>query len=67
MTRFDAIEILQTIRTKVNQDFHTLTNEQVCELLEQADKFKYRKPKNANGSRGRYFYAYVSRRARQSV
>jgi hypothetical protein len=67
MNKLDAIVVLQRIHAKVNQDFHTLTRDQVIALLEEADRVKYRKPKNANGSRGRYFYSYISRRARQPL
>jgi hypothetical protein len=65
MTRNDAFDVLHYIRAKVNQDFFSLTRAQVATLLERADAFKYRKPKDANGSRARYFYAYVSRVARK--
>ena len=56
-----AIEILNFARTNGKDDFHTLNSSQVSVLLEFADEFKYRKPKNANGSRGRYFHAYLVR------
>jgi hypothetical protein len=45
-------------------DFHTLRSSQVTDLLLAADLYKYRKPKNANGSRGRYFYSYLQRTCR---
>jgi len=60
----DSLEILANINASVRQDFHTLSSTQVCKLLEVADIRKYRKPKHANGSRGRYFYALVQRRAK---
>lgn len=44
-------------------DFHTLRSETVEALLHFADTFGYRKPRNANGSRGRYFHAYLKRLA----
>jgi len=44
-------------------DFYTLSSAEVEKLLEQADREKYRKPKNANGSRARYFYAKLEREA----
>lgn len=65
MTRTDAIQILQDIRAKVNQDYHSLTRDQALALQEHADRVKYRTPVNATGSRSRCFYAFVSRRARQ--
>lgn len=45
-------------------DFFTLSSETVETLLAQADSVKYRKPKNAKGSRARYFYALLLRRAK---
>lgn len=47
----------------LGRDFHTLGNDIVCRIIEAADEWKYRKPKNANGSRARYFYAYLCRAA----
>ena len=47
----------------VGQDFYTLSGGQVNRLLEEADRVKYRRPKDANGSRGRYFHALLQRRA----
>lgn len=45
------------------EPFHALPGRTVRHLLEYADLVKYRKPKNANGSRARYFYEYLQRRA----
>lgn len=42
-------------------DFFTLPADTVEALLAEADRHGYRKPRNANGSRGRYFYAYILR------
>lgn len=47
----------------LDRDFFTLPVLTVVRVLEAADFVKYRKPKNANGSRGRYFYAYLQRAA----
>ena len=43
------------------RDFHELSSSNVDELLKAADHYKYRKPKNANGSRSRYFFARLQR------
>ena len=43
-------------------DYHALTSTQVDALLTKAKAWKYRKPKNANGSLGRYFHAMLIRR-----
>lgn len=42
-------------------DFHTLRSAQVEALLTAARACGYREPKNANGSRARYFFAYLVR------
>lgn len=47
----------------LGRDFCTLRASEVAQVLEAADFVKYRRPKNANGSRGRYFYAALSRAA----
>lgn len=63
MTRETAQDILARCRITARPDFHTLSSGDVESLLKEADAVKYRKPKNANGSRARYFYAYVTCRA----
>lgn len=63
MNKFDAITILQAVSGGQAVDFHRLDSSQVETVLAYADRFKYRKPRNANGSRARYFYAYVCRAA----
>ena len=42
-------------------DFHTLNTAQVEVLLAEANHCHYRRPKNANGSKGRYWYEYLLR------
>lgn len=63
--RGDARAVLASIGAEIGQDFHTLNTGQVWALLEAADVRRYRKPRNANGSRARYFYALLQRRARR--
>lgn len=46
-----------------SEDFHALESDIVEQLLRYADEFRYRKPRSANGSRARYFHAYLQRRA----
>lgn len=46
-----------------SRDFHTLSSSEVEQVLAEADRQKYRKPKNASGSRARYFYAKLQREA----
>lgn len=61
--RTNARHTLQLCNIRVGQDFHTLSTRQVDLLLAEADRVKYRKPRNANGSRGRYFHDLMQRRA----
>lgn len=62
--RTNALAIFEAIGAKPEQDFHTLSTSQVDALLTEADRVKYQKPKNANGSRARYFYQRLQRQAR---
>ena len=48
---------------EIGADFHKLTSAQVELLLVEANVWRYRKPRNANGSRGRYFHDMLQRRA----
>lgn len=43
----------------LSDNFYTLRPSGVNRLLEVADEMGYRKPKNANASRGRYFFMYL--------
>ncbi len=56
-----AYDILSRSGIPKGEDYHRLTSEQVDGLLAFADELKYRKPKHANGSRARYFHAFVER------
>lgn len=62
--RLHARLVLKSCNIGIGQDFHTLSSAQVDALLVAADRARYRKPKNANGSRGRYFHDMLQRRAR---
>lgn len=46
---------------------HALSSATVESLLAWADNHKYRAPKNANGSRARYWHAYLTRRAAHKI
>lgn len=65
MDSTQAHEALQRAGVAVGADFHTLSSSQVEALLAEADRVKYRKPRNANGSRGRYFHDLLQRCARR--
>lgn len=61
MIRFEASQIATNYRIPLNADFHTLPTDTVGRIIEAADARKYRAPKNANGSRARYFHAMLVR------
>lgn len=45
----------------VNVDFFTLTSEQVKNVIAIADTYKYKRPKNSQGSKARHFYKELMR------
>jgi len=47
-------------------DFHALRSEQVEGLLHWAKAYGHREPKNANGSKVRYFFAMLQRHANKA-
>lgn len=61
MNKFEATTIATAHGIPLGADFHTLPSETVDRILQAADERKYIKPKNANGSRARYFYAMLTR------
>jgi hypothetical protein len=63
MTRETAQGILTRCSLGHKPDFFMLSNSDVYALSGEASVMKYRKPKSANGSRARYFYAHVLRAA----
>lgn len=65
MTRYDAADLACRYRIIMGADFHQLRATEVTRVLEAAKEWGYRAPKNANGSRARYFYAYLNRAHRK--
>lgn len=63
MTRSEARNLAADYQIPLRRDFHRLESEIVECVLAAANSRGYRKPANANGSRGRYFYAYLNRAA----
>ena len=61
MTRHDAANLCNRYHIDTSRDFFVLSAFEVGKVCEAADEWKYRKPKCANGSRGRYFYALLQR------
>lgn len=64
---YEARNIMAAIGCELNADFHTLDSTQVNRVIMEADQYGYRKPKNANGSRARYFFAFVQRTANRRI
>ena len=65
LTKYEAQNLLTLAGIARFTNFYTLSASQVDSLLSLADLVKYRKPRNANGSRGRYFYEYLRRTVSQ--
>lgn len=63
MTPENARRYADAFKIPLNRDFHSLDHDTVERIVAAADAHKYRKPKNANGSRARYFHALLCRRA----
>lgn len=61
MDKQTARAILSACHIPLGANFYGLSSDEVGDLLAYADAHKYRQPKHANGSRGRYFYAFVQR------
>ena len=59
-----AREILTACNIESGVDFHTLHSNTVDALLEFATQERYRKPRNANGSRARCYHDRLQRLAR---
>jgi hypothetical protein len=62
--RAHARLVLEMAGIALGQDFATLRSAQVDELLVEADRVRYQKPRHANGSRGRYFHDLLQRQAK---
>lgn len=65
ISRFEARDILSRCGG-VDRDFHALPSADVDAILREADARQYRRPRNANGSRARYFHAYLTRAANRA-
>lgn len=62
--REHARDVLRACGIERGADFFTLSAAAVEALLAHADRDKYRKPKTANGSRGRYYHDRMQRHAK---
>lgn len=61
MTKDNARALVSDFKIDVSRDFHTLNSSDVESVIAAADSVKYRRPRNANGSRARYFYQALQR------
>lgn len=59
VSKEEARNILRHKGISFKDNFHTLSPSKVSDIVDVADMMHYRKPKNASGSRGRYFFAYL--------
>ncbi len=66
LDRRQARGILLLCRAPFGTDFHALPSSVVESLIEAADLRGYHKPRNANGSRARYWHAYLVRTAERA-
>ncbi len=56
-----AMNAFNSAGISLKEDFHSLRSEQVEVVLELAKRAGYRAPKNANGSRARYYFEALAR------
>jgi len=61
LSYYDARALSNVYCIPPSRDFHSLNSHHVQNILDAANARNYRKPKNANGSRARYFYEYLQR------
>lgn len=61
MTRSEAQDVLIRCHAPRYVAFHALPSSVVSCLVAEADRVGYRQPRNANGSRARYFHARLIR------
>jgi hypothetical protein len=60
---YESKQLADSFNIPLHKDFHGLGSDVVESIIRAADFHRYRKPPNANGSRARYFYAYLCRSA----
>lgn len=65
MDKDEARALARRFSIPLDRDFHALDTSNVESIILAADSVKYRRPANANGSRARYFHAYLVRAARR--
>lgn len=63
----EVLQYLDANDIDIEQEFFTLSLSQVSALVEMAKMQRYYKPKNAYGSRARYYFAALQRDYRKSL
>lgn len=61
LTYWEARSLTRSFGFNPFEDFHAMSSGSKEAVIRAADSRGYKAPKNANGSRGRYFAAYVRR------
>jgi len=61
LTYWDAWALATSFGFDPREDWHAMSTASKEAVLKAADSRRYKAPKNANGSRGRYFAEYVRR------
>ena len=67
MTDKKAAALAMLPRLKLTADFFTLDSDTVLQLVDVAKAVGYRRPRNANGSTARYFFAYLARQPKTEL
>jgi len=49
------------VKVSKDIDFHELSSSDVDKILDAAKEYKYKKPRNANGSKARMFYQFAKK------
>lgn len=62
-TPAQARQLASAYNIPLRANFHALASDTVARINEAADSWRYRKPLSANGSRARYFHAFLCRLA----
>lgn len=66
MNKPTAELLARAFKIDLSKNFFQLRLSEVEKVILAANTVKYRKPKNANGSRARYFYAALQRASHKS-
>lgn len=63
VSRMQASDLLASCGSNPQENFYSLTQSQTSQVLACARSVGYKQPKNSNGSKARYFFEYLQRRA----